>query len=30
MIPPSMYYDVNLENEIDAKNYKDLIAKIKD
>ena len=30
MIPPSMYYDVNLENEIDAKNYKDLIAKIKE
>ena len=28
MIPPSMYYDIYLENEIDAKRYRELIPKI--
>ena len=28
MIPPSMYYDIYLENEIYAKRYRELIPKI--
>ena len=28
MIPPSMYYDIYLENEIDAKRYRELIPKV--
>ena len=28
MIPPSLYYDVYLEKELDAKNYRQLLPKI--
>ena len=28
MIPPSLYYDNYLEQELDAKNYRQLLSKI--